>query len=61
MKYATNGYPLLGALYSTQKQSETCMGIVNNVIVELQLLGGVDMNECNLDYVLGNGDASDLV
>ncbi len=26
------------------------------MIVELQLLGGIDLNEGNLEFILGNGD-----
>ncbi len=26
------------------------------MIVESQLLGGIELNECNLDFMLGDGD-----
>ncbi len=44
------------AVYNRQNWSGTCIGIVNDMIVESKLLGGIDLNECNLDYKLGNGD-----
>ncbi len=43
-------------MYNRQNWSETCIGIVNDMIVESQLLGGIDLNELNLGYKLGNGD-----
>ncbi len=56
MEYATNNQPFLFAVYSKQTQSEICIGIVNNMIVESQLSGRLDLNEHNLDYMLGNDD-----
>ncbi len=56
MKYATEGQPFLIAVFSKETKSEICIGIVNNVIMRSQLLGGIDLNERNLDYKLGNGD-----
>ncbi len=39
-----------------QTQTETCIGIINNMIVESQLLGGIDLHETNLECKLGNDD-----
>ncbi len=56
IKYETEGWPFLIAVYNRQNWSEICIGIVNYIILESQLLGGIDLNERNLDYKLGNGD-----
>ncbi len=42
-------------MYNRQNWSETCIGIVNDMIVEIQLTRGIDRNEC-LDNKLGNGE-----
>ncbi len=44
MEYATEGQPFLVAVYNKQNWSEICCGIVNNIIVESQLLGDIDLH-----------------
>ncbi len=56
MEYATKLQPFLGSVCNRQTQSEMFIGIVNHMIVELQLLGGIDLNVGNLEFILGNGD-----
>ena len=56
MEYATRGQPFLVAVYNKQTRTETCIGVINNMIVESQLLGGIDLNEANLECEFGNGD-----
>ncbi len=58
MECATNRQPFLVAVYRKQKQSETCIVIVDHIVTESQLIGAIDLNECNLDYILGNVDVS---
>ncbi len=60
MEYATNSQPFLVAVYSKQNHSETCIGIANNMIVASQLSGAIDLNEHNLDHMLGNGQDENL-
>ncbi len=36
-------------------KAEICIGILGNLMVESNLLGGINLNESNLDYLLGNG------
>ncbi len=45
----------LVAVYSIEK-SETCIGIENKMIVESQLMGGINLDECSLDYMMVNDD-----
>ncbi len=54
MKYATEGHPFLITVYNRLNCSEICIGIVHNVIVKSQLLRVIDLNELDLDYILGN-------
>ena len=56
MEYAKNGQPFLFAVFCKETKLEICIGISNNMIVESQLLGGIELNECNLNYILGDGD-----
>ncbi len=58
MEYALEGQPFLVAVYNRQQQSEIWIGIAHHTIVESQLLGGIVLNECNLDFKLGNGDVT---
>ncbi len=57
MEYATKGQPFLIAVYNKQTWTETRIGVTNTMIVESQLLGGIDLNEANLERELGTGDA----
>ncbi len=50
------GSTILSAVFSKETKSEICIGITNNMIVESQLLGGIEMNEGNLDFLLGDVD-----
>ncbi len=43
-------------MFSKETKSEICIGITNDMIVEFQLLGCIELNECNLDYTLGVAD-----
>ena len=56
IEYATKGQPFLVAVYNRQTWTETCIGIINNMIVESQLLGGIDLNEANLECEFNKGD-----
>ncbi len=56
MEYATKGWPFLIAVFSKETKSEICIGITNNMIVENQLFGGIELNEHNLDFMLGDGN-----
>ncbi len=56
MEYATKGQPILVVVFNKQTWTETCIGVINNMIVESQLLGGIDLNEANLECELGKGD-----
>ncbi len=56
MEYATKGRPFLVAVYNKQTRAEICIGIINNIIVESQLLGGIDLNNANLENKFYNGD-----
>ncbi len=65
MEYAKKGHPFLVAVTCNKKnfkkkRSEICIGIVNHMIVESQLLGGIDLNEHKLDYVVDN-DSVELI
>lgn len=65
MEYAKKGHPFLVAVTCKKKnfknkRSEICIGIVNHMIVESQLLGGINLNESNLDYIVGN-DSVELI
>ncbi len=53
-KYATEGQPFLIDVYNSQNWSETCTD--NDMIVGSQLMRGIDLDEHNLDYKLGNSD-----
>ncbi len=56
MDYATKGQPFLISVYNKQTRTETCIGVTNTMIVESQLLGGIDLNKANLERELGKGD-----
>ncbi len=56
MEYATKGQQFLLTVYNRQTWTETCIGIINNMIVESQILGGIDMHEAYLECKLGNDD-----
>ncbi len=56
MEYVTKYQPFLVTVYNRQTLSETCIAILNHKILESQLLGGIDLNEGNLEFILGNGD-----
>ncbi len=56
MEYAKNGQPFLFAVFCKKTKSEICIGITNDMIVESQLLGGIELNDCNLDFMLGEGN-----
>ena len=56
MEYAKKGQPFLLAVFCKETKSEICIGITNDMIVESQLLGGIELNERNLDFMLGDGD-----
>ncbi len=56
MEYASEGQPILFAVFSKETKSEICICITNNMIVESQLLGGIDLNEHNSDFMLSIGD-----
>ncbi len=56
MEYTLEGKPLLIAVLYKETLSEICTGVKNNKIVESQLLGGIDLNKLNLDFMLGDGD-----
>ncbi len=44
------------SIYNKKMKTETCIGILGTIIVESNLFGGINLNESNLDYLLGNGD-----
>ncbi len=56
MEYATKDQLFLVAVYNKQTWTEICIGIINNMIVKSQLLGGIDLNKANLERELGKGD-----
>ncbi len=56
MEYAKKGQLFLFAVFSKETKSEICIGVINNMIVESQLLGGIELNEGNLDFMLGDGN-----
>ncbi len=56
MEYATKGQPFLVVVYNKQTLTEICIGVINNMIVESQLLGGIDLNEANLQCKLSNDE-----
>ncbi len=56
MEYATKGQPFLVAVYNKQTWTEICIGVINNMIVESQLLGGIDLNEPNMSCKLWNDE-----
>ncbi len=58
IEYATKGWSFLVAVYNRQTSTETCIGIINNMIVESQLLGGIDLHEANLECKLGYDDVN---
>ncbi len=43
-------------MYNRQTQTEICIGIIYNMIVESQLLGGIDLHAANLECKLGKDD-----
>ncbi len=43
------------AVFCKETKSEICIGITNDMIVESQLLGGIELNERTL-YLPGDGD-----
>ena len=56
MEYATKGQPFLVAVYNKQTWTVICIGVINNMIVESQLLGGIDLNKPNSQCKLGNNE-----
>ncbi len=56
MEYAKKGQPFLIDVFCKETKSKICIGVFNNMIVESQLLGGIELNECNLDFKLGESD-----
>ena len=56
MEYAKHSQPFLFAVFCKETKSEICIGITNDMIVKSQLLGGIELNECNLDFMLGDGN-----
>ncbi len=56
MEYALEDQPFLFAVFSKVTKFGICIGITYNMIVELQLLGGIELNERNLDFMLSDGD-----
>ncbi len=54
--YAAKGQAFLVAVYNRQTQTDTCIGIINDMIVESQLLSGIDLHEANLECKLGKDD-----
>ncbi len=52
MEYATKGQPFSFSVFCKETKSEICIGITNDVIVESQLLGDIELNEGNLDFML---------
>ncbi len=61
MEYAKKGQPFLLAVFCKETKSEICIGITNDMIVESQLFGGIELNECNLDFMLSDGNDSYVV
>ncbi len=43
-------------VFSREIQLEICICITNNMIAESQLLGGIELNERNLDFMLGDSN-----
>ncbi len=56
VEYAKKGQPFLIDVFNKETLSEICIGITNEIIVEYQLLGGIELNEGNLDYMLVDSD-----
>ncbi len=56
MENELEGQPFLFVVFSKETKSEICIGITNNMIVENQLFGGIELNEHNLDFMLGDGN-----
>ncbi len=56
MEYATKDQPFLFAVFSKETKSEIFNGIINNMIVESQLLGDIELNESNVDFMVDVGD-----
>ena len=54
--FASSGQPFLVSVYNKKMKAEICIGILGNVIVQSNLLGGNNLNKSNLDYLLGDGD-----
>ncbi len=52
MEYAKKVQPFLFAVFCKETKSRICIGITNDMIVESQLLGGIELNEHNLDFML---------
>ncbi len=48
--------PFLVCVYNKKLKVEIFIGFVGTMIVELNLFGGINLNESNLDYLLGDGD-----
>ncbi len=61
MEYARQGHPFLFAVLNKKTKSDFCIGMTNNMIVESQLLGNIDLNERNLDLILGDDDDVGLI
>ena len=53
--FASSGRPFIVCFYNKKKRAEICIGILGTMIVESNLFGGIDLNDTNLDYVIGDG------
>ena len=53
---SSSGQPFLVCVYNKKMSADICIGILGNMIVKSNLLGGINLNEPNLDYLLGDGD-----
>ena len=53
--FALSGQPFIVCVYNKKKRAEICIGILGTMIVESNLFGGINLNDSNLDNVLGDG------
>ncbi len=56
MEYAKHSQPFLFAVFCKESKSEICIGITNDMNVESQLFGGIELNERNSDFMLCVGN-----
>ncbi len=56
MEQAKKGQPFSINVFSKETKSEICISAINNMIVESQLLGGIELNKRNLDFMQGDSD-----